>query len=349
MTGLGSRMGVGLPISNGPSKAVASPVPQHVVFVDKAELAKLHPSWQALNAMRAALGETAKLAGKGGKGTVPVRSRTALAARAAMKATRALAELQERKLEALRVRAEAMRSQKMQSAELDWKADARVIEQSAAAEAKGVDAKYSPDLLNARLKAMAAQALHKAASKDGSGMDRAAADDILRANEDRLAAAAAADDAEKKAISDAAAQRIDALRQASAKRVEEEVLAYEREQSRLILNGIDAAKDELARQMGPDAMLIARAGLAEQGSAQGGASVETTGGLEELQAAAAALQARIQKDVDVAVRELAASSGLAVVFERRKSTPDATGKFVNLIKKRGWNACGPLETGVESS
>lgn len=348
MAGLGSQMGVGLPLSNGGVKLVASSAPRQVVFVDKAELAKLHPSWQALNDMRAVL---AKAGGKAStaKGTAGL-SRAELGARAAVKAGKALAELQARKYEALRVRSEAMKAQKMQSAELDWKADVRNIEEAAASQTKQVDDRYGSDLLNARIKSMAAEAASKVARKDGSGVDKAVAGDTLKNAKDRLAAVGGADDAEKKAIAAAAAEEIDALKQASARKVEQEVRAYEQEQTRQISSGIAIAKDEVARQMGPDAMVIAQSKLAEEsaaGSADG--SSAQIGSVGELKAAIVALQAKIEKDVDVAVRQLAASNGMVVVFQRKKSAPDATRTFAGFIRKRGWNAYGPVMSGVGSS
>lgn len=353
IAGLGSQTGVGLPLSNDGVKRVASSASRQVVFVDKAELAKLHPSWQALGGMRAAL---ARASGKllSADGIMVSRSaassRTELAARAAVKASKALDELKARKYEALRIRSEATKAQKMQSAEMDWKADVRNIEESAAAEARVVDDRYSSELLNARLKAMAAAVASKVAGKDGSGMDRTVAEDTLKNTQGRLAAVGSADGLEKKAIAESATQKIDALKQASAKRVEEEVHAYELEQSKLIVDGIALAKDEIGHQMGPGAMVIAESKLAEGAIAESSAGSSTmTGSVGDLQAAVIALRARIDRDVDVVVRQLAASNGMAVVFQRRKSAPDATRTFAGFIKKRGWNAYSPVMGGAGSS
>lgn len=340
IAGLGSQPGVGLPLSNGGVKLVASSQPGQVVFVNKAELAKLHPSWQALSDMRAVIARASgSHLGKGGSGRP---SRTDLAAQAAVKACKALAELQARKYQALRIRSEAMQAQKMQSAEIDWKADVRGIEQTIAAQAKEVDARNSLDLLNARLKAMAAGAAAKVASKDGSGLDRAVTDDTLNATKERLAAVGGADALEKKAILQTAAKEIDALKQASADRVEAEVHAYEMDQSKLIVDGIAIARDEIARQMGHDAMVIAKTRLIDDTIAHSSGETPTPASVGDLQKAVVVLQARIQQDVDLAVTQLAVSNGMAVVFQRRKSAPDATIKFADFIKKSGWNAYSPI-------
>lgn len=341
IAGLGSQAGVGLPLSNGGAKLAASSAPRQVVFVDKAELAKLHPSWQALAEMRSVLARAGSSSpAKDGR---PGRSRTELAARAAVKANKALDELQNRKYEALRVRSEAIKAQKMQSAEMDWRADVRGIEQTAAAQTKAVDVRNSTDLVNARLRAIAAGVASKAAGKDGNGIDRAVADDVLKANQQRLADVSGSDGQEKKAITDSAARSIDALKQASARQVAEEVRAYERDQSKLIVEGIGLARDEIARQMGPDAMLVARTNLIEYPTAEPSVgSSDMAGSMGKLRVAAVALSTQIQRDVDAAIHQLAASNGMAVVFQRRKSAPDATRKFAGFIKKSGWNAYSPV-------
>lgn len=349
MAGLTSQKGVGLPLSGGPAKLTASSAPRQVVFVNKAELAKLHPGWQALSHMRMSLARAGKTLGKDGRGSANSRSRTELAARALVNANRALAELQERKHEALRVRSEAMRAQKMQSAELDWKADVRAIEQGAAADAKTIDSANNSGLLNARLKAMAAKTASQAAGKDGSGIDRTMAEEKLKSSESYLSAVRAADDREKKTVSDSAARTINALKQASAKRVEEEIRAYEDEQRKQIARGIDLARHEMAQQMGYDATVIAQVRLDQENAASNDGSTSAAANTKELQAAVTALQARIENEVDLAVRELAASNGLAVIFQRRKGAPDATGRFAGYIKKRGWNAYGPVMGGAGSS
>lgn len=347
VAGLGSQPGVGLPLSNSGLELIASSEPRQVVFVDKAELAKLHPSWQALSDMRAVLDRA------GGKQSAKVGSsrpsRTELAARAAVKANKALDELKARKHEALKVRSDAMKAQKMQSAELDWKADVRAIEQSAAAQTKSVDARNSADLLNARLKSMAAGAAAKVAGKEGSGLDAAVADDVLKNTQERLNAVQGADELEKKAIADSAAEKIDSLKQASVRRVDSEVRAFEIEQSKLIGEGIATAKREIARQMGPDAMIVAQARLAEDTIAESSGESSAVVGMARLRKAVEALQARIQQDVDSAVRYFAASKGMAVVFQRRKSAPDMTRTFADFIRKRGWNAYSPDKGEVGSS
>lgn len=351
IAGLGSQMGVGLPLYNGGIELVAQAASRQVVFVDKAELAKLHPSWQALSDMRMALAASSGRLLKA-DGTLVSRSagsgRTELAARAAVKANKALDELKARKYEALRIRSEATRAQKVQSAETDWKADVRPIEESAAAQSKLVDERYSADLLNARIKEMAARVASKVAGKDGSGMDRTGAEAALQNTQERLAAVGAADDIEKKAIADVATQKVDAIKQASAKQVEQEVQAYEFEQGKLIVDGIVSARAEIAHQMGPDAMAIAQSRLAEDAESSAGSST-TTRSMDESQGAITALRARIDRDVDVLVRQFAAGSGMAVVFQRRKGMPDATKMFADFIKKRGWNTQGPVTGGAGSS
>jgi hypothetical protein len=326
------------------------------VYVDKAELAKLHPSWQALSDMKAVLARAGNGAGASrdrgaarttDRGAAP--SRTELAARSVIKAHQALAELEARKLEALRIRREAMKAQKLQSAEADWKADARNIEEAAAAQAGAIDQQYSPDLVNARLKAIAAEAITKVAAKDKSGIDQTAAKEALKNAQARVVTAGNADEAEEDRIMALASQKISALEDASDKRVEEQVHAYELDQSKRIASGIASAKDEIAKQMGPDAMAIAESRLAESAAASAGGSSKLYSNLDELRSAVAALQARIAKDVDVAVRDVAKKRGVNVTFQRRGTVPDATRTFEELIKKRGWNAYGPVMGGLGSS
>lgn len=349
VAGLGSGLGVGLPPPVAQAMAVARPASRQLVFVDVAELARLHPGWQALNDMKAALagagsastsagptqdrGATAIIGGGAGG-----RSRSELVAKAARDASAALDALESRKYTALRARGEAMKSQSLKSSEADWKTEARNIEQAAAAETRSVDDRYSSDLVNARLRASASETEFKVSRIEGSGMDKDAANERLQRAQADLAGVGSANDAEKDRIMAAANAKIEALRQASEKRVEQQVGAYESEQSKLIAEDMAAARDEIARELGPMSTpaLFARRwnGLALGDS---GVGASRTDGLADLKAAASALRARIDTDVSSMALDLAAKKGLKVTFERpRGATRDATQVLVGLIKEHGW-------------
>lgn len=315
------------------------------VYVDKAELAVLHPSWQALSDMRAVLARAGKTSGT--RRSAPTR--TELAAKSMIKAHQALAELEAGKLEALRLRGEAMKAHKLQAAESDWKADARNIEEAAAQQTAAVDRQDSDELLNVRLKAIAAEAITKVAEKDKSGVDQTAAGESLKSAKGREASVENANEAEKDRIMALAADKIKALKDASDKRVDAEVDGYEIEQTKRVGDEIASAKDDIARQMGSDAVAVADSLIAESEAASVGSSLRLHGDLNDLRSAVATLQARIAKDVDVAVQDVAKQRGVNVTYQRRPAVPDATKTFVETIRKRGWNASGSVMAGSGSS
>ena len=358
IVGLGSQMGIGLPLGDRNATGAVRAASRQVVYVDKAELARLHPGWQALSDIKAAIAGTgAKRTGAAAlafteprtdvipsTGVAVDRSRNALAAKAAVRAEVALDGLESRKRAALAARCDATRSQLMKSSEADWKAEARNIQEAAAVEKKSVDDRFGSDLVNARLRAGAMATASKLSAKPGTGVDKKSMDDRTKLADESLAGISKAGEAEKNSINAAADARVDALKQAAAKRVDDQVGSYEAEQSQRIAISMTDARAQIARDLGPSAapVLFADAGR-ENGSASKMLVVNPSDGheLAELKATVAALQARIDDDVNLVVRDLAAEKGLNVVFERRGSgMRDATPTFAGLIKKRGWNVSG---------
>lgn len=338
----------GLQLSAAGAIGTIKPAPQ-VVFVDKAELAKLHPGWQTLNDMRAVMaggsvsgGRTAVDRGAGSinREVATGKSRSELVAKAARDMSVALDELETHKYEALRLRREAMKSQLMKSAEADWKADARGIEQTAAVETKQIDKQNSMDLVNARLRKAASVIESKVSEKADSGMDKNLAGERLLSATNELAVVGSADEAEKSRVSAAASAKINVLKQAAGKRIEDQVNAYEVGQSKLIAESMAAARAEIAQELGPASTPALFAVWRK----------DRMNVFADLSAAVSALQARIDKDVSSVVLELAAQKGLKVTFERRvANTQNATKLFAGLIKKFGWNTRASLLSGLGSS
>ena len=345
-------LGVGLPLLAMEARAVVRPPSKQIVFVDRAELARLHPGWQALSDMRLVLDgpglvvrdslTSAGLTSTESRGVPAGRSRSELVAKAVQDASAALAGLETRKYAALRARRDAMKSQLLKSSESDWKAEARDIERAAAAEMKLVDDRYASDLVNARLRASASEVASKVSRMEGSGMDKEATDQKLQTSAADLDVLGRADSAEKDRIKVAANAKIEAIKQAAEKRVGEQVSLYEAEQGKLIADSMAAARSDIAQQLGPAStpgLFAERQAIpALSGDALGECRVDR---LVDLRAAASALQARIYKDVSSMVLNLAVAKGLKVTFERhRGETRDATRMFAELIKKHGWNAGG---------
>lgn len=350
---LGSGFGVGSPLYAAATRAIARPASRQVVFVDKAELARLHPGWQALDDMRAALAGTGsagggsstsggqnydRAAGTASRGAAVGRSRSELVAKAASDASAALDGLEKRKYSALKARREAMRSQLLKSSEAEWKAEARNIEEAAGVETKLIDDRHSSDLVNARLRVSASEIAATVSQKTDSGMDKDATNEKLRSANADLAGVGSVDDAEKGRIMAAANAKIDAVRQASEKRVAERVSAYEAEQSKLIAGSMAAARGEIAQELGPVSTPALFAGQwCASALSDNGVNESRVGRVVDLQAAVSALQVRIDKDVGSMVLDLAAEKGLKVTFERQRGeTRDATKTFAGLIQKHGW-------------
>ena len=343
--------GLGLAVGSPPEVAGAiHPVPPKVVYVDKTELARLHPGWQALSDMKAVLsGETvADHAGSRSdqgvrlpsRGVAPGRSRSELAAKAAVDASAALDALETRKYQALKARSDAMRSQLLKSAEAGWKAEARDIERAAAAEAKAIDEADGSDLVNARLKASASQAASKASKSDLGGMDKAAVEQRLQDSEGQLTSVETANSAAKDRIMAEEQAKIDALRQDAEKRVAQQVGTYEADQHKLIAQDIASARSEIASELGPGSTPLLFAGK----------SGIDSGDTADLSAAVSALKVRIDSDVSSLVIDLAAKRGMQVTFERPPTgAKDATSTFGALIKKYGWPAGSLAGGGLGSS
>lgn len=339
VAGLSSNVGVGLPLSGTEASGSIPPVTRRNVFVDKAELARLHPGWQDLSDMKKVLAGALKSAP--GANSVPStagRSRSELAAKTALDASKALDGLESRKYAALKARREAMKSQMMKSAEAEWKAEARNIEEAAAVETKAIDESHSTDLVNARLRVSAAQVASKVSKLDGSGMDKTAAEKDLQDVKSSLEGIAGVDSAEKNRVVASANAKVNALKENAEKQIDDKLNAYEADQSKRIAGTIADARTEIARELGPSSAPVLFAVKSQAGS------------LASLQSSVSALETRIDKDVDLVVRELAADRGLNVVFQRRGSrVPDVTTVFMNLIKKHGWNAGGPVIDRLGSS
>jgi len=336
--------GLGLAGHPQPVAGANATASHKVVFVDKAELARLHPGWQALSDMKAVLsGETTAdvAAHRGGvappsnPGSAAGRSRAQLAAKAAADASAALDTLEARRYQALQARCAAMKAQLLKGVEASWKAEAREIERSAAAETKAIDEAYSADLINARLKASASAVEAKVSKSDSSGMDKASVDAQVKEVQRQLESVESAHQAAKDRIRDEARAKIDALRQDAERRVDEQVAAYEAGQRILIAKDIASARAEIARELGPSSAPLLFAGKSEM----------TSDDSADLSAAVSALQSRIDSDVSSVVQDLAAKRGLRVIFDRRGAgAKDATGSFAALIKKYGWPA-GSIATG----
>lgn len=331
----------------GPTPAAAGairPGPAAVVYVDKAELFRLHPGWKALNDMKAVLsgGAVADSAparpiesARQPRAVASGRSRSELAARAARDASAALDALEARKYRALQARCDTMRAQLLRDAETGWKAEARAIERAAAAEAKAIDRTYNSDLVNARLKVSAARAAAEIAEKNVGAADKEAAAQRLNDAEAQLARLEAASSAAKRRIVAEAHAKIDALRKDAQERVAQQVDAYEVGQRKLIAHDIAAARAEIASELGPSSTPVLFA-------------VESNDEAD-LNAAISALEVRIDSDVTAMVLDLASSLGLRVVFDRpSRSTKDVTSSLAGLIKKRGWPA-GSLASGGAGS
>jgi hypothetical protein len=334
--------GLGLVVGSPPEVAgAAHPVPLKAVYVDKTELARLHPGWQALSDMKAVLsGETvADHAGSRSdqgvrspsRGVAPGRSRSELAAKAAMDAAAALDALEARKY---------LRSRLLKSAEAGWKTEARDIERATAAETKAIDEAYGSDLVNARLKASASRAASTASKLDPGGMDKSAVEERLQGSEGQLTNVETANGAAKDRVVAKAQTRIDALQQDAEKRVAQQVGSYEADQHKLIAQDIASARSEIASELGPGSapLLFAwKSGI-------------DSGDTADLSAAVSALQIRIDNDVSLAVLDLAAKRGMQVTFERPPTgAKDSTSAFAALIKKYGWPAGSVANGGLGSS
>ena len=340
-------MVVGLPLEVA---GAIHPAPLKVVYVDKSELARLHPGWQALSDMKAVLsGETVadhagprsdagvSLPSRGGS---PGRSRSELAAKAAMDASAALGALEARKYQALQARCDAMRSQLLKSAEAGWKAEARDIERAAAAETMALDEAYGSDLVNARLRASASQAASKASKSDPGGMDKAAVEQRLKDAQGQLTGVETADKTAKDGIVAEARAKIDALQQGAEKRVAQQVGTYEAGQRKLIAQDIASARGEIASELGPGSTPLLFAGK----------SGIDSGDTADLSAAVSALKVRIDSDVSSLVLDLAAKRCMQVTFGRPPTgAKDSTSAFAALIKKHGWPAGSLAGGGLGSS
>ncbi len=333
-----------------------------VVYVDTSELARLHPGWRALDDMRLTLNGTGlKDAMSTSLTSAPpiistpklqltsVSSREELVAKAARDASAALDKLEARKYDALRARRESMRAYLLKSSESEWKAEAKDLQAESAVLTKAVDDRYSADLVNARLRQAASKAASSISKKEDAGIDRTLAGERMTAADVELARIMAESDAEKASITADINAKIEAIKRASEKRVEEQVAVYDAEQSSIIADSMASARSDIARRLGPtstpDLFAVLDMGF---GQTLGKTPVTNGDRMVDLRAAYSALQTRIDNDVRELVLSLASQKGLQISFERKTTRMnDATGIFANLIKKCGWSASipGPAASG----
>lgn len=343
--------------------AAGKPQSAGVVYVDKSQLARLHPGWRALDDMRLTLSGTGLGAAMSAAAQNPApaivdtpepqlttgRTRDELVAKAVRDALTSLDKLEAQKYDALRVRRESMRVYLLKNSESEWKAEAKDLQAGAAVRMKAVDDRYAADLVNARLRLAASKAAASISQKEDAGIDGAVADERMTAANAEIARIIAESDAEKAKITADINARIDSIKRASEKRVEEQIAVYVSEQSAIIADSMASARSDIARRLGPTSTPELFAVL-EVGFGQSVGKTFDAGGdrMVDLKAAYSALQVRIDNDVRDMVLSLASQKGLKVTFERNTTdVNDATGMFADLIKKYGWSASisGPSASG----
>ena len=347
---------------------------QRAVYVDTARLVHLHPGWEALKEMRAALAEVRasdeQLEAAAGKSTVgnnvisgerlesdsvQVPSRDQLEAECARSATDALSQLEQQKREAMDVRLRTARKSMMLSADIHANSKIHEIEAEARKQIAAVEEKYAPGRLNAQVKLAALKTSNGAAGADAKQAKvkmKAAEDEVTRLENVRAA--------EIERIEAVKKSKIELVGTEEAAEIERWVENYEKQESSRISSGIDEARQEVLQQM-DECKTIRVTGAKIKGvssrlkSAAGIASVdrkEMNGRADvvELDSAAAALEQRIRKDVDRAVRALAVRQGIKVSFARRDNgMKDATETFAELMKKYSWRSFGPAVSEARGS
>ncbi|MGI6296030.1 MAG: hypothetical protein ACOX3G_08060 [Armatimonadota bacterium] len=350
-------------VSVGSAQAKSAPSVR-VVYVDTSELARLHPGWRALDDMRLTLSgtglqEAMSAAGSSAPPVISVpkqqlpsgTSREELVAKAARDASAALDKLEARKYNALQARRESMRAYLLKSSESEWKTEAKDLQAQAAVLMKEVDDRYAAELVNARLRQVAAKAASSISQKEDAGIDRTLTDEKMAAADAEVARIMAESDAEKDRITADINAKIAAIKQASERRVEEQIAEYNAEQSAIIADSMASARSDIARRLGPTSTPDLFAVL-DMGFAQpvGKTRVASGDKMVDLRAAYSALQRRIDNDVRELVLSLASQKGLQVSFERKTTRMnDATGMFANLIRKCGWSASIPASAALGNS
>ncbi len=336
------------------------------VYVDAAELVRLHPGSSALSEMAAVLAESRvdrvgtaapeRLSEPLPAATGALKSSTSRAdveAEAAQAVVRSLSRLESDQQQALQARLQASRALRMESAKSEINVKVQEINQSRDAAERTVSQRFAPDQLNARLKQSGLQAAIKATERPGidEGMPSVIEQELTTANSslNDINDAAAA---QQLRVEEEAKKQIDALEAASMSKIDADLLAYEISERKSINDGVIAARNQTLRELASFETATSRGSgnayspmpkLSAAVAADDTVQKANTRDIVAMKQTVDVLQTRIRGDIIRAVRKLAHEKNLRVTFSRQTAgVPDETQAFADELRDHAWNVCGPI-------
>ncbi|OFX17870.1 MAG: hypothetical protein A2Z18_04645 [Armatimonadetes bacterium RBG_16_58_9] len=341
--------------STGDSRPV-----EQTVFVDTAELVGLHPAWQALQEMETTLAQVGETSGGVSlrmaapdferRGNLEERTRTRadrkkLEEEVCLASESALRAYESDLLQALWLRMNARRDAMMEGALAGLAERFREINAARDVSLSAADQKYCGTRLGSRLAISALEVAAKSTGVDTANMEM----ELYRARK-RLADIDQTCGDERQRAYDVAQGRIDALRDAEALRIDDELAKAEANERRRVEEVVSEARERLAGDLCSfeDGALTA---LAKGDDVKPGGKLPNVGAgvrspcvrdLASLRAAAADLRTRIESDVGRTVRSLAHKQGVKLALAPSESVPDRTRGFKKLMLEHRWTDCGPV-------
>ena len=333
---------------------------EQTVFVDTAELVDLHPSWQALRQMETTL---ARVGGTSGGvllrmaapdsetwdgSAVELREhidRRKLEEQLCSASELALREYESDMLRALWLRTNAKREAMMANALAGLADEFREINAARDVALSVADEEYCGDRLAARLAMGALDIASKSPGTDAANMEMAQYQARQRLEDIERACSA-----DKQRAEDIARGRVDALREAEAAKIDEELAKVEATE-RIRIGGIVAdARERLVGDLCSfesvaSSTLETADDVRPSGkvpSVAAGIKSPSASDLEGLRASLDALRASIQSDVARMVRKLAREQGVKLASCPSASVPDRTRAFEKLMIEHRWTDCAPI-------
>ena len=360
-------VGLGISISNARVEPIQhKPVSNHDVYVDISKLIRLHPSWQAVETMRATVADVrasssgvqlakADVAPNASSNSIkgesysPVSvSRRSLEAEVCKSAASALQQLESDQWAALQTRLQINRSAMLKSAEAEIRLQRHEVYADAAEQMKNAANLHSNERLNTQMRVTA---LRSASKTPGIGPSLKPKLDEAEAELDRINSETSS---QLQKITAQTQEKVLSIRSSYEAKIDAALSVYETGEGKRIKNASKASHKEVLDEVcifdalaSPEEAASVVSRLKPVGSVVNVSPVaehsqNNARRLVDFSRQTSRLEMQIRDDVARAIRQMGADKGMRVVFSRRDGVPDKTREFSALMREQAWSVCRPI-------
>lgn len=363
-------IGLGISTSSARNKTVDNkPASKQDVYVDISKLIKLHPSWHAVETMKTTVADVRNDSNgvmllkshnnwdlnrnsiKNKSDSQASVSRRSLEAEVCKSAALALQQLESDQWNALQTRLRSNRSTLLHNAEAEIKLLEHDVELDASEKSMAASSGRSNEQINAQMKVTALQAASKSPGVGASLLPRL---EEARAELDMINREASS---QQQQINAQTQDKLQSIRSRYEAKIDGELSIYEDGEVRRIKAISEATRKKVLNDV---CIFDALASPEETVSVasrlnMGGSRVKVSqdrahsvGGVSNtivISKRMTKMEMQIKDDVARAIRLLAASKGMNVVFSRdmhSKAIPDKTKEFSELMREKAWSVCRPI-------